>query len=74
MPQAAIDHPLAKFGYSRPPHWLWRKSQRVYLVIAAVKDIWLIATGRLTLHRAWQQGYDDHTRMEYERTVINGGH
>jgi hypothetical protein len=39
----------------------------------AAHDIWLIATGRLTLHRAWQAGHDHGTAMEYQRTVVNGG-
>jgi len=65
--QTEISHPLASFGYSRPPHWLWRKSQRAYVFVAAVKDIWLIATGRLTLHRAWQAGHDCRLMMEAQR-------
>lgn len=64
--QQEIEHPLASFGYRRPPHWLWRRSQRAYVVVAAIKDIWLIATGRLTLHRAWQAGYDQHSVLVFQ--------
>jgi hypothetical protein len=72
--QARIDHPLFKLcGYRRPPHWLWRLSPRVYGFVAACHDIWLIATGRLTLHRAWQAGYDDHSVREVERIVRANG-
>jgi len=33
---------------------------------------WIIS-GRWSLHCAWQEGYDHGRRMEYQRTVINGG-
>ena len=56
--QATSPHPLAACGYRTPPHWLCRFSKRLYRIAAAAIDIWLIATGRLTLHRAWQAGYD----------------
>lgn len=69
MPQAKIDHPLSHFGYRRPPHWIWRASQRAYVIMAALGDIWLIATGRLTLHRAWQFGYDQGTAQEITRQM-----
>ena len=26
--QANSDHPLTRFGYRQPPHWLWRLSRR----------------------------------------------
>jgi hypothetical protein len=68
-----IEHPLAEFGYRRPPHWLWRRSQRVYVIVAAIQDIWLIVTGRLSLHRAWQAGYDQGHVGEIHRTVVMGG-
>jgi hypothetical protein len=71
--QARSEHPLAEFGYRRPPHWLWRASPRAYVITAAVKDIWLIATGRLTLHHAWQAGHDHGSLMEIKRQ-LNGGH
>ncbi|SRR5258705_13416784 len=67
------DHPLARFGYRRPPHWLWLKSQRAFVVVGAIQDIWLIATGRITLHSAWQEGHDHGARSEYTRVVINKG-
>ncbi len=74
MPQARHDHPLSTFGYSLPPFWLWRQSWLwLYCVIMALKDIWLIATGRLTLHKAWQAGYDAGRQSEWHRTVIMGG-
>jgi len=69
MPQAQIDHPLSKFGYKRPPHWLWRISQRLYIVVAALNDIRLIAMGRLTLHRAWQAGHDHGHAQEIARCL-----
>lgn len=71
--QAKSEHPLERFGWRRPPHWLWVRSRRAYVVAMALKDIWLILTGRCTLHRAWQTGHDDGSRAEYIRTVINGG-
>jgi hypothetical protein len=40
---------------------------------AAIGDIWLIVTGKLTLHRAWQCGYDQGQRAEYRRIIVNGG-
>jgi len=73
LEQAKIEHPLVHFGYKRPPLWLWRRSRRAYVFVAAIKDIWLIATGRCSLHRAWQTGHDDGARGEYHRTVVMGG-
>jgi hypothetical protein len=70
--QAVDEHPLANFGYRRPPFWLWRLSPRVYVLWAAIKDIWLIATGRVTLHRAWQAGHDHGHLMEVERQLRGG--
>jgi hypothetical protein len=70
MAQATIKHPLS---YRRPPHWLWRASQRLYVIAAAAGDIWMIVTGRLTLHRAWQSGLDQGRREEYIRIIVNGG-
>jgi hypothetical protein len=70
--QAKIDHPLSKFGYSRPPHWLWRASPRAYVVASAIKDICLIVTGRLTLHRAWQDGSDQGSSRELSRQLRGG--
>lgn len=64
--QKPVTHPLARFGYSNPPHWLWRSSRRAYAVVGAIKDIWLIVTGRLNLHRAWQAGYDDHSAEVFQ--------
>lgn len=73
MQQAVDSHPLHDLGYHRPPHWLWRLSRRAYVVMAAISDIRLIVTGRCSLHRAWQAGHDHGTKMEYQRTVVNGG-
>ncbi len=70
--QVKSEHPLASFGYERPPFWLWRISPRVYVFVAAVKDIWLITTGRLTLHRAWQAGHD-HGHLQEVTRQLNGG-
>ena len=50
-----------------------RTDQRAFVVCSALQDIWLIVTGRATLHRAWQAGHDHGRQMEYTRTVINGG-
>lgn len=36
-------------------------------------EAWWIVTGSWSLHRAWQDGKDYGTRMEYQRTVVNGG-
>jgi hypothetical protein len=66
-------HPLASHGHHRLPHRLWRISPRLFVIASAIRDIWLIATGRTTLHRAWQRGHDDGVKREYTRTVINGG-
>ena len=57
-------HHLARFGYRRPPHWLWRASPRAFVIVSALQDIWLILTGRATLHRAYQAGSDDGTARE----------
>jgi hypothetical protein len=72
MQAPAPPHHLAKFGYRRPPHWLWRRSQRAFVMAAAAQDIWLIVTGRCSLHRAWQTGYDDGSLHEMTRQ-LNGG-
>ena len=66
-------HHLAQFGWRQPPHWLWRFSIRLYVIVSAAQDIWLILTGRATLHRAWQAGREEGTASEYRRTVIMGG-
>lgn len=71
--QAKADHPLAKYGHHRLPHWLWRLSPRLHCLVAAIRDIWLIAAGRITLHVAWQEGHNHGTACEYHRTVIMGG-
>lgn len=72
--QAAMPpHHLAQFGYRRLPNWLWLRSQRAFVICSALQDMWLILTGRATLHRAWQAGHDHGTQMEYRRTVVNGG-
>lgn len=63
--QANSNHPLTRFGYRQPPHWLWRLSRRGFAIVGAIGDIWLIASGRLNLHRAWQEGYDDHSRETF---------
>lgn len=71
--QAPIpDHPLAKFGYRRPPFWLWRFSPRVFVFVAALGDLWLIVTGRCSLHRAWQAGHDDGHLEEVARRLRGG--
>lgn len=35
-------------------------------------EVWLILTGRFTLHKAWQNGYDQHTRDESARRAKGG--
>lgn len=65
-------HHLAQFGYRRPPHWLWRLSPRLFVVTSAIQDIWLIAIGRATLHRAWQAG-NDHGHLQEVTRQLNGG-
>jgi hypothetical protein len=71
--QARSEHPLHPFGYRKPPHWLWRMSPRAFVFVAAVKDIWLIVTGRLTLHRAWQAGHDHGSLSEMARAGVFKG-
>lgn len=66
-------HHLAQFGYRRPPHWLWRASPRAFVIVSAIQDIWLVVTGRATLHRAYQAGLDAGREHEYQRVVVNGG-
>lgn len=39
---------------------------------ARLAESWWVLTGRFTLHRAWQSGYDQHTRDESARRA-NGG-
>src|SRR5262245_54082145 len=73
MQAPAPDHPLAKFGHHRLPFRLWRLSPRLHGFIGALRDMWLIATGRITLHIAWQEGYHNGTQSEYRRIMINGG-
>lgn len=73
MSQQKIEHPLEKFGFKRTPHWLWRLSPRAFVFASSLQDIWLIVTGRLSLHRAWQAGHDHGTWAEYQRVIINGG-
>jgi hypothetical protein len=72
MPQAKHEHPLSRYGYKVPPHWLWRFSRRLFVITASVRDIWLIASGKVHLHQAWQQGFDDGQQAERKR-VANGG-
>lgn len=54
----------------KDPHHLgfhmWRNFQRL-------REAWWIVTGRWSLHRAWQYGYDHGTRMEYQRIITNKG-
>lgn len=56
--QAWLDHPLGKFGYRRQA--------------SKLHECWLILTGRISLHRAWQAGYDDHIREESARRAMGG--
>jgi len=71
--QAEIKHPLEAFGYRRPPFWLWRIHPQLYVFVAAVKDVWLIVTGRLSLHKAWQAGHNHGSLMEISRQVRGVG-
>jgi hypothetical protein len=70
--QVIEPHHLAQFGYRRLPHRLWRASPRAWVIVSALQDIWLIATGRCTLHRAWQAGHD-HGHIQEVRRQLNGG-
>jgi len=36
-------------------------------------EAWWIVRGKWSLHRAWQEGYDHGTRMEYHRVITNMG-
>lgn len=70
--QKVEAHPLAPFGYRRPPNRLWGVSPRLFMFVGAVQDIWLIATGRITLHRAWQAGHDHGHAAEVGRQMRGG--
>lgn len=35
-------------------------------------EAWWIMTGKWSLHRAWQDGLDHGTDMEYRRLITNG--
>ncbi len=36
-------------------------------------EAWLIVSGQWSLHRAFQDGLDHGSRLEYHRTVVMGG-
>ena len=36
-------------------------------------EAWWVVTGKWSLHRAWQDGKDLGSLMEYRRIIINGG-
>jgi hypothetical protein len=65
-------HPMHKYGYTSPPFWAWRVHPTLYAFIGAAKDIWLIARGKCTLHRAFQCGYDQHIMDERARRARGG--
>jgi hypothetical protein len=44
--------------------WHWR--------LQFLRDAWLCLTKQASLHKAWQSGYDDHTRTEFERRARGG--
>lgn len=67
--QARLNHPLAPFGYRVAPHGLWRLSPRLFMVTQGIIDIGFIVSGRLSLHRAWQAGYDEGTAVGYKLTI-----
>lgn len=75
MTQKQIEHPLSSFGYRRIPHRIWRLSNRAGVIASAMNDIWLILSGKLTLHRAWQAGYDNGTvaAINYSSGQFNFG-
>ena len=70
--QHISDHPLASYGHHRLPHVLWRIHPRVFMLASAIRDILLIATGRITLHVAWQRGYDAGSAAEVARQMRGG--
>lgn len=37
-----------------------------------VREAWWILTGKWSLHRAWQKGYDDHASAEFGRQIATG--
>ncbi|HYF35512.1 MAG TPA: hypothetical protein VD994_09505 [Prosthecobacter sp.] len=49
-------------GWRRLPMRRWHQR-----VIARLYDIWLIASGQQTLHRAWQTGYDQGCQSVYRQ-------
>ena len=63
--QATLEHPL---GIK-----IWRGRRGRVLFVHRIKEAVWILTGRWSLHRAWQRGYDDGTRTEYHRVVVNKG-
>lgn len=40
---------------------------------ARVRDVWLIVTGRLSLHSAYEAGFHDGHHSEWKRIIINMG-
>jgi hypothetical protein len=54
-----MTHPLG-INYTRNEFLNW------------CKDIWAVASGRWSLHRAWQRGHDDHIEMESARRARGG--
>ncbi|KRQ11905.1 hypothetical protein AOQ73_05720 [Bradyrhizobium pachyrhizi] len=39
---------------------------------ARISEAWWVLTGRFTLHRAWQKGYDEHIRDDSARRAAGG--
>lgn len=37
-----------------------------------IREAWWVLTDQWSLHRAWQKGYDDHTRDESARRARGG--
>lgn len=51
-----------------PGGWTRRRSQ----VLQRLQDAWLCLTGRHSLHRAWQTGYDQHAMDDSARRARGG--
>lgn len=58
-----------------PPHPLgfhiWRRRNGAVLFAQRVREAWWILTGKWSLHRAWQRGFDGGTQSEYRRSITN---
>lgn len=67
MPQAKIlMHPggWPRAKWCRSPFW--------HEFFARTNDLWLVFSGKQSLHRAWQRGYDQHIMDDSARRARGG--